>query len=1062
MTLLHSSVVLLAILQTIPESVAEVSPSALSEPVLEVGLVVEQVSKHGQAERVGLRKGDILLGWKRGNASGDFASPFDLTHVFLEQAGRGPVTLKVKRGAINYRLVFGSDTWGISGVRPNFNATLLSVYQEAEKLSADNKLVEAAERYRAAAAMAISVKSPVTAQWLLAHAGAIASAAQRWDLAEVLYQEAIDESADGGFLAAGEVLRRMASEFERRDDFANAAKYYRLVLAQWEKLGQDTMAVANVALPLGIAELNGGDFDRAEEDLSRSLAIGQKHAPNSIHALITVSNLAVLYHRQGRFDKAEEYYLKAVDSEEKLFPNTAHLASALSNLGDLFDQEGDFLRAELYEHKALRILERLGSKGPQVANILDFLSDCALETGHFAKAQMYEERALAIREKIGVKSLERALSLAGLGKIALRSRRLDAAKQYYRESLAIAEEIKAAAFHRVSMLVGLAAVFQEEGDFPAAEEHYRQALEIIETEDRGNIDKGDILGHLAETVYRQNRQDDAVQLYEQTLRVLESQLPHLGRVEETRSHYRAVHGHYYQEYADLLLEKGETNQAFELMERSRARTLFETLTLARVNAAERSNPSLRDREAKLRRLVNAKSEYRMQLTGGTHTEQELGKLNEEITDLLLRYQQVSAEIRASDPGYAALAEARQLTVDEIRQLLDVDTLVLEYWLGDTRSHLWAVSATSIAVYDLPGRTEIEKAARRVYTLLTRRNQPQKAQKALDGDEEEKELETATRHLSLMVLGPVKEMLGRRRLVFVADGALQYIPFSALPAPRGIQDLTPLVAKHEIVTLPSISVLAEIRRQEIGRRRPPGLVAILADPVFDRDDERVNPGTTHRSGVTSSAPSKLTRSATEVGLDVRAALARLIYSRQEADAVMKVIPAGKRLKATDFDANRALATSGLLAKFRIVHFATHGFLNNAHPELSGLVFTLVDQRGAPQNGFLTLQEIYNLQLPVDLVVLSACSTGLGEDIRGEGLISLTRGFMYAGASRVMASLWNVSDRATADLMAEFYQAMEQRGMSPAAALRAAQIKMSRSSRWHSPYYWAAFEIQGEWR
>ena len=209
---------------------------------------------------------------------------------------------------------------------------------------------------------------------------------------------------------------------------------------------------------------------------------------------------------------------------------------------------------------------------------------------------------------------------------------------------------------------------------------------------------------------------------------------------------------------------------------------------------------------------------------------------------------------------------------------------------------------------------------------------------------------------------------------------------------------------------------------------------------------------------------VSRSASDLGLTRagRLYLNRLIYSRNEAAAVIAVMPAGKSLEALDFDASRATAVSGVLAQYRIVHFATHGLLNNKHPELSGLVLSLVSKDGKRQNGFLKLQDIYELKLPVDLVVLSGCETGLGQEISGEGLIGLTRGFMYAGASRVVASLWSVSDAATASLMADFYKAMEEGRMRPAAALREAQIHMWRQGQWSAPYYWAAFQMQGEWR
>jgi CHAT domain-containing protein len=192
------------------------------------------------------------------------------------------------------------------------------------------------------------------------------------------------------------------------------------------------------------------------------------------------------------------------------------------------------------------------------------------------------------------------------------------------------------------------------------------------------------------------------------------------------------------------------------------------------------------------------------------------------------------------------------------------------------------------------------------------------------------------------------------------------------------------------------------------------------------------------------------------------LPRLLSTRQEAKSILAVTQAGQALEALDFDASRATATSPTLAQYRIVHFATHGLVNSTHPELSGLVLSLVNLQGEPQNGFLDLQDIYNLNLPVDLVVLSACETALGQRIQGEGLVGLTRAFMYAGAPRVVASLWRVPDRATAELMKQFYTAMLVEGLPPAAALRKAQITLSKEKRWSAPYYWAGFTLQGEWK
>src|SRR5262249_46051516 len=255
------------------------------------------------------------------------------------------------------------------------------------------------------------------------------------------------------------------------------------------------------------------------------------------------------------------------------------------------------------------------------------------------------------------------------------------------------------------------------------------------------------------------------------------------------------------------------------------------------------------------------------------------------------------------------------------------------------------------------------------------------------------------------------------LVVVAPGALSYLPFAALPAPedkkRPAGDYEPLIEKHEVVNVPSASVLSIIRREMAGRQRATKSVAVLADPVFEASDPRLAPAKNgNSSGEPPAAPaadaelSELTRAIRTMNFsDARAGFTRLPFSRQEAEGIIALTQEGTGLKATDFSASRDLATSRELNQYRFLLFATHGLLNSERPELSGLVFSLVNQDGKPQDGFLRLHEIYNLQLNADLVVLSACETGLGKEIKGEGLIGLTRGFMYAGAPRVVASLWN---------------------------------------------------------
>jgi CHAT domain-containing protein len=443
-----------------------------------------------------------------------------------------------------------------------------------------------------------------------------------------------------------------------------------------------------------------------------------------------------------------------------------------------------------------------------------------------------------------------------------------------------------------------------------------------------------------------------------------------------------------------------------------------------------------------------------------------------------------------------------------RELLDDGTLLLEYALGEERSHLFLVSPSSLQTFNLPPRAEIEARARRVYDLLSARapdsrgETPRQRQARIA--EADAELPRQAAELSQMILAPAAAQLGEKRLLIVAQGALQLIPFAALPEPRaegrgdgdtrirkggetereGVRSpvspsprpSAPLLVKHEIVNLPSASTLAALRRETAKRQPAPKTLAILADPIFEKGDERLKLSDAQSKRATQPAtdqpgqtdapqrPRHLARAIEAFGeANDEFAFPRLTSTEWEAEQIAKLAPADQVFKALSFDANRQLASSGKLSDYRVVHFATHSFINAAHPDLSGIVLSLVDRRGQEQDGFLRLHEIYNLKLPADLVVLGGCRTGLGKEVKGEGLMSLTRGFMYAGAPRVIVSVWEVQDRPSATLMVKFYRyLLGPKRLSAAAALRAAQIEMSRDRQFATPYFWAGFTLQGEWK
>ncbi len=635
-------------------------------------------------------------------------------------------------------------------------------------------------------------------------------------------------------------------------------------------------------------------------------------------------------------------------------------------------------------------------------------------------------------------------------------------------------------------LHSLADAERGQGELTKAEAHYRQALEIRQKLAPGTTLQADTLAALARTMQLSQRLDAAAQLFEQALNALESQTARLGGGQDIRSGFRAKFDVYYRDYVDLLITQKQPELAFHVLERSRARSLLEVLAEAHVDVHKGVDSGLLELERRLQGEIAAKTNQGISLLTGKHTEDQVAAVTKEIKDLVSRYQEVEGQIRISSPGYAALTQPQPLSAKQVQeQLLDNDTLLLEYSLGEERSYVFALTPNSLNSYELPKRAEIESKTRSLYDLLTERDRPIPGESARARQarisKAEAEYRDGASALSRILLGPVAALLAQKRLLIVSDGALHYVPFAALPVPgTSGQDSSskPLMVDHEIVNLPSASTLAVLRHERADRKQPTQQVVVLADPVFDSQDARVR-STGDPNGSKEKQRSKdddeaglsnvssmrqLTRSAADLDLSPTGELhlPRLPFTRDEAKTILAVVPPGAGKEALDFDASRKLAVSGELTKYQVVHFATHALVDNLHPELSGLVLSLVDQQGAPQDGFLDLQDIYDLDLPADLVVLSACQTGLGKEINGEGMIGLTRGFMYAGASSVVSTLWKVDDFATAKLMGHFYRAMKRGRMTPAQALRQAQLALWKEDHWSAPYYWAGFTLQGEWK
>jgi CHAT domain-containing protein/tetratricopeptide (TPR) repeat protein len=817
-------------------------------------------------------------------------------------------------------------------------------------------------------------------------------------------------------IAEAEALTEKRTE----TSYEQAIEKYLAAVSIWRSLNDKPMEAATI-YEAGWLYGDIGQYQKALDCYSQALTL-YKALGNHKSEANTLNNTAWIYGELGENQTALEMYEQVVEANKKL---GATDAVALSNIASSYAKLGQYQRA-LDLHLQVLALRQGPSNNAGRAITLSNIGNCYYYLGDVTRALDFYTQSLALMRQ-DTKKYYTATVINHIG-VAYRSlSEYDKALSYFNEAL---ELRNVAGDHRgiATTLADIARLERDRGNLLEARKRIEAALAEVE-------------------VVRS--------------KVSSSLL---------RSSFFASVQQYREFYIDLLMRLQKEKQAeqlervaFNASETGRARSLLQLLAEARTNIHHGIDPSLLEHKQALAETIDTKAQQQTQLLSGKHTEEEAESVRRELSALTTELEQLESRIRESSPQFAALVQPLPLKLEEIQQnILDRDTLLLEYSLGEERSFVWAVTPDSIKAFELPKRAVIEPAARRVYESITARtvNVPketleQRRQRLQLADAE---YASASAILSRMILGPAVTELKDKRLLIVSDGVLQYIPFAGLPDPAAT-DLRALVVDHEVVLAPSASVVGLLRQEKANRKPASKMIAVLADPVFSNDDPRVAATRlAHVAAIDTSATTDTLRSS-GLGVD---GLRRLRFSRQEADEIARLAGSDSKLEAVDFAANRKLATSAELGQYRVVHFATHGIINNYHAELSGIVLSLVDEKGKPQNGYLRLYDLYNLKLSADLVVLSACQTALGKEIRGEGLVGLTRGFMYAGAPRVIASLWQIDDRASAEFMKRFYEAMLGQKLRPAAALRAAQVSMSQDPRWRQPHYWAAFTIQGEWK
>ncbi len=921
-----------------------------------------------------------------------------------------------------------------------------------------SKYEEALKRYKNAETTATKSGDWLTQARALSRMGRVHTYLGNNDLALEQVNKALDifrrHDADRSAAAAnayGEALTDLAEVIYEKGDFVKSSK---LLKTAQKAFQNDPKGEAKVHLLTGYINGGIGDSEKAVTELSRACDLYREANDRSGEGL-ALTGLGLFRSFKRDDNDAITLYNDAIKIFQAIGDRHSE-AIALNALGQAYENLKDYPLAFNNYNQALRIFQDDGALDGVSVSTCMIAGIYSLQK-NFNQAAAYYERCLKLSRATG-KSRTEVNALNDIAKFYVLQGRHDlAAKQYH-----LIEKFYESIGDQRSQALALNnygdSLFQQKQTRRAVDAYSRARLLSEKIGDKDILITA--LYNLARANLASDAPEVALRFIKRSMEIIEALRGNVASPEFRISYFSGVRQHY-ELCIDVLtrldqLHSGEgyATEAFLVSEKSRARLLLDLVLESRAGIREGAAKDLLDREHEVGGQIRTQAQYRFELSSTGKDSAELSEVENQLAQLKAEYQQIEAQLRQRNPHLSALEQLAPLSLEQTQKELQDDTMLLEFFLGNERSYLWAITSNSFQILELPARKNIEETARELLRSITA---PQRIEGQSSNDYQA-QIETSEKlyrekasSLSQMLFGKLTDQLGNKRLLVVPEGALQYVPFEALPAPNNPK---PLLETHEIVVEPSFSALIAIRNNVVRHASSRDkLVAVIADPVLSANDERVQSGPQTALVVTSpETPEAMTRAA---------GLSRLAHAEEEADAITAVAPWGSTMVAKGFDASRETAMSPNIGQYQIVHFATHGFLDSEYPELSGIVLTMVDPNGVKTNGLMPLNDIYSLDLSAELTVLSACQTALGKDIKGEGLVGLTHAFMSAGSKSVVASLWKVDDRATAVLMAHFYDAMLQQGMSPAAALRSAKLKMMQDEHWNAPYYWAGFVLQGEY-
>jgi len=908
---------------------------------------------------------------------------------------------------------------------------------EAGRGSADPDAARKA--YRTAAALWTRVADACAALRADSGLARLELAQARYRQAQAAAQSALARGCDGSDLALeaerAVALRTLAAALGYQGEFEASAQYSERALAAYRRTG-DRRFEGVVLGNLSAVYRSLGELQKASQAATDALRIAEQTG-DAQGIGFSRDNLASAHLARGEFGRALAIYRQALDDLRRT-PHALTEGLVWNELGTLYRRlgEGDDARSA-WAH-AREVWAASGNRSG-LAETWIAEAEAALDDGRAATAAAGFSRALGIARADGLRSLQ-AQALRGLGRAATAAGDAPSARRFLHDAAALAAALRETAL-QVAADQSLGDLEAAERRWPPARARYRAALAGARRSGDASAEAA-AAASLARADAATGRLGAAQAAIASALAIVETQRAAIADPGLRTGFFASQHAYYALAIdVEMALDRrfprrGHAARALETAERARARSLLDLLAERSIAIDAEVDPALLAAE---RLAADRQRRLAWRLTHAPRA--DAGRLRGDLAAATRELDAARGRLRSADPRYAALAHPVPLSVDAARtQLLDADSAILEYWLGEAQSYLWVLRPEGLEAYRLPPRAEIASAVQALLEAATAplhadATVPIERRAALDAA-----ASAATRQralaLAALVLAPERRARWPRQLAIVADAELQRVPFALLAEAAGDED-APAPA-----LLPSIAALRSLRERP-GAAAPCDAAAILADPVFAPDDPRLH----GRAGAPDAGGGRLPR---------------LAMARDEAQAVARLAAPDRSWLALGFAANRDAVLHARWSDYAIAHFATHALVDARRPELSGIVLSLYDEAGRAQDGYLRADDLYALRMPVELVVLGACESAQGADLPGEGVQSLARAFFHAGARRVVASLWPVDDRAGAAFMQAFYRGLLQANLRPPQALARAQAELRHNPRFAAAYYWGGFVLQGEWR